>query len=324
MLRMKKLSHHKHTGRLIKHTNTSYLPLFIIIAVAAFPLTAATLQAQSPPPQSESMSLTGIMPGEPPTQAAVIQRPTDSSRFSTSPVEVSGTCPKNVIVQVYKNDIFAGSVVCSTNGTFRVEVDLLIGENILTAKVFDSLSQEGPVSQPVKVFYDALPPQSTALGPLNFGGSQMLLNTETVFRGIFPNKVLTVPVSIIGGRAPYAINVFWGDTSNDVLVRNDSSVFNLEHTYKRPGTYQMNIQATDADGRVAFLSVAVIVNGVPGTGIASGSTGSGFTSSLIFTLWPAYLAIVAIAGGFLLGEIREKRVLKKRGLLLNPPTPRRS
>ncbi len=323
MPRPLKLSHRKHTGRLIKHKHTSYLPLFILVVVTAFPLTATTLNAQSPGPQSESTSLTGTMPGEPPTQAAVIQQPIDLGRFTTSPVAISGTCPPGVIVQIYKNDIFAGSVICSSNGTFSIEVDLLIGENTIIAKVYDALNQEGPSSQTIKVFYDALPPQSTSLAPLDFGGAQMLINTNTVFRGIFPDKVLKVPVSIIGGRAPYAVNVFWGDTTNDVLVRNDNNPFNLEHTYKRAGTYQMNIQATDSDGRVAFLSVAVIVNGAPGTGITSTSTGGGFQNSIVFTLWPAYVAIMAIVGGFWLGEVREKRVLQRRGLLLNPPTRRR-
>lgn len=323
MLRSMKLSHRSRTGRLLKHTHTSYLPLFLLVAATALPLTTATLYAQSPPPQSESASLTGTMPGEPPTQAAVIESPVDLGRFSTSPVTISGTCPANMVVQIYKNDIFAGSVVCSANGRFSIEVDLLIGENNVIARVYDALNQEGPPSQTIKVFYDALPPQSTSLSPLDFGGAQMILNTDTVFRGIFANKAFKVPVSIIGGRAPYALNVFWGDTSNDVLVRNDGSPFNLEHTYQRAGTYQMNIQATDTDGRVAFLSVAVIVNGAPGTGAISTSTGGGFQSTLIFTLWPAYVAIMSIVGGFWLGEVREKRVLQRRGLLLNPPTPPR-
>ena len=260
-----------------------------------------------------------------PTQAATIKQPIDLGRFTSSPVPISGSCPAGTIVQIYKNDIFAGSTICSANGTFTVEIDLLIGENTIVAKVFDSLSQEGPSSQTILIYYDALPPQSTSLAPLNFGGAQMLLNTDTVFRGIFPNKELSVPVSIIGGRAPYAVNVFWGDTSNDVLVRNDSSAFTLKHTYKRAGTYQLNIQATDADGRVAFLSVAVIVNGADTAAV--GATGESSTSNpfnLVYSLWPVYVAIVAVVGGFWLGEVREKRVLKKQGLLLNPASPRRT
>lgn len=328
MLRSMKLSHQKNTGKLKEHRSTSFLPLLILVIAAAFPLSIATVSAQSwtrPGPAAESNSLTGVMPGEPPTEAAVIRQPVDLGRFSTSPVTISGSCPAGTIVQIYKNDIFAGSTVCTSNGSFTVEIDLLIGENTIVAKVYDALSQEGPSSQTILVYYDALPPQSTSLAPLNFGGAQMLLNTDTVFRGIFPNKDLSVPVSIVGGRAPYAVNVFWGDTTNDVLVRNDASVFTLKHAYKRAGTYQLNVQATDADGRVAFLSVAVIVNGADTAAV--GATGSSSTSNpfnIVYALWPVYVAISAIVGGFWLGEVREKRVLRKQGLLLNPPTPPRA
>lgn len=327
MLRSMKLSNHSATGKLKQHQHTSFLPLFILVVATAFPLSVATVSAQSwtrPGPESESISLTGTVAGEPPAEPATIQQPVDLGRFSSSPVTITGSCPSNTVVQIYKNDIFAGSVVCSSQGTFSVEVDLLVGENVITAKVYDALNQEGPTSQSIKVYYDALPPQTTTLAPLDFGGSQMLLNTNTIFRGIFPNKELSVPVSIVGGIAPYAVNVFWGDSTNTVIARNDASAFELKHTYTRPGTYQLNIQATDADGRVAFLSVAVIVNGADGASVTStGSSSSQNPFNIVYALWPVYVAITAIVGGFWLGEVREKSLLKKQGLLLNPASPPR-
>lgn len=327
MFRSLKISHPSETGKLKQHQHTSFLPLFIIVLAAAIPLSVATASAQSwtrPGPEAESTSLTGTMPGDPPDTAAEIKQPVDLGRFTTSPITVNGTCPSGTVVQIYKNDIFAGSVMCSVQGTFSVEVDLLIGENTITAKVYDALNQEGPISQSVRAYYDALPVQSTSLAPLDFGSAQMLLNTNTVFRGIFPGKELSVPISIVGGAPPYAINIFWGDGTNDVLVRNDSSTFTLTHVYARPGTYQLNVQATDSDGRVAFLSVAVVVNGTDATGVAT--TGSSNTSnplSIVYALWPVYVAITAIVGGFWLGEVREKSVLRKQGLLLIPPSPPR-
>lgn len=325
MLRVLKLSHPAETGKFKQHRHTSFLPLFILVLATALPLSAATVAAQSwtrPGPASESVSLTGTMSGDPPAQAANIQQPVDLGRFSSSPVTISGSCPANTVVQIYKNDIFAGSVACSTNGSFSTQVDLLIGENSITARVYDALNQEGPVSQAIKVFYDALPAQSTALAPLDFGGSQMVLNTSTVFRGIFPNKELSVPISIAGGKAPYAVNVFWGDSTNDIVARNDSTAFNLKHTYSRPGTYQLNIQATDTDGRVAFLSVAVIVNGAETAAVTSnGESSTANPFNIVYALWPVYVAVTAIVGGFWLGEVREKNMLQKQGLLLLPPSP---
>lgn len=321
MMRSLKLSPHKNTGKLKQHSQTSFLPLLILIVFTALPLSFTTASAQSwtrPGPEAESNSLTGVVAGNAPTQAASIQKPTDSSRTSVSPITVSGSCPATTVVQIYKNDIFAGSTVCTKSSTFSVDIDLLIGDNTLTAKVYDALNQEGPLSNIVKIYYDALPGQSTSLAPLNFGGAQMVLNTSTSFQGVFPNRELSIPISIVGGKAPYAVNIFWGDTSNDMMVRNDSSTFDVKHTYLRPGTYQLNIQATDSDGRVAFLSVAVIVNGADSATVAS--TGNSTTSSpyqIVYALWPIYVTIVAIVGGFWLGEVREKSLLRKQGLLVN-------
>ncbi|OYW42039.1 hypothetical protein B7Z28_01870, partial [Candidatus Saccharibacteria bacterium 32-45-3] len=133
-----KLSHHKHTGKLKEHKSTSFLPLFILVIAVSSPLSIATASAQSwtrPDPDAESISLTGVVEGKPPTEAARITSPTDLTRTSQSPIEISGTCPVDTIVQIYKNDMFAGSTVCRENGTFKLEIDLLIGENILIARV---------------------------------------------------------------------------------------------------------------------------------------------------------------------------------------------
>ena len=267
-------------------------------------------------PESGSIGISGTMPGKPPTTAATIQRPSNGQRFSTSPVTFSGTCPKNTLVEIFKNDIFAGSTVCTDSGTFVVEVDLLIGQNVIIARVYDALNQPGPDSASLTLFYDALPPQAGALTPLDFGGNQLLLNTDSAFRGIFPEQVLSVPINVLGGTQPYAINVQWGDNRNDVISRNDNEVFNASHTYKKPGTYQVILQATDAGGRVAFLSVASIVNGQPSS-VATASS-SVATPNQLLLLWPLYTASLSIVVSFWLGEQREKRLLKKHGQLITP------
>lgn len=313
-LKLAKLEH-KHTGKLRPHTHTSYLPLLILLFIVGLILGAHTALAQSPGPEAGSIGLTGTVPGEPPTTAAVIQVPNNGQRFSTSPVTVSGTCPPNTLIEVYKSDIFAGSTTCSSNGTFSFDIDLLIGENTLIARVYDDLNQPGPDSNEVTTFYDALPPQpQPGFNSLDFGGAQLLLNTDSVFRGTFPNQVLSMPVSIIGGTPPFALNVQWGDSKNKVVSRNDNLNFNVDHTYTRAGTYQVRLQATDAAGRVAFLTVASIVNGAPDStaGLGSGATAS---QNWLIALWPLYVSLVAVVVAFWLGEIREKRLIQNRGVV---------
>jgi hypothetical protein len=314
MLTWLKLSHHHHSGVLRPHEHTSYLPLGLILLAVGFVLLAYTASAASPSPEAGSIGISGVMPGKPPTAAATIRQPANGQRFTTTPITVAGTCPADTLVEVFKNDIFAGSTPCSSAGVYTIEIDLLIGQNVLVARVYDALNQAGPDSNAVTVFYDALPSQAGALTPLDFGGDQLLLNTDAVFRGVFPEKEMNVPIDILGGTPPYAINVQWGDSTNKVIPRNDNLTFNATHIYKKPGTYQVSIQATDASGRVAFLTVASIVNGQPA--IANSTTTAAATTNKLLVLWPLYVGAFAVVISFWLGERREKQILMKRGMII--------
>lgn len=314
---MLNLLHHSHSGRVRPHEFTSYIPLALLLLTVGLALVIGTVYAQSPGPEAGSVGLTGAVPGKAPTTAATIDTPTNQQRFSSTPIAVSGTCPANTLVEIFKNDIFAGSATCTEDGTYSLEIDLLIGRNELIARVYDALNQEGPESNTVVVFYDALPLQGAPLSPLDFGAEQMVLNTDTVFRGSFPGEELNVPISIIGGTSPYAINVQWGDSNNKVISRDDNLSFNATHTYKQAGTYPISLQATDTLGRVAFLTVAAIVNGQPSEIASDLQDGSNLNKLLV--LWPLYTASAAILISFWLGERREKRVLVSHGV--SPPPP---
>ena len=305
-----KLSRHQHTGRLRPHEYTSYLPLAVLVLLVGLVLAgfSASTFAADPPPQSSSIGLDGTMPKAPPTIAATITEPTSQRHFTTSPITISGTCPTGTLVEIFKNDIFAGSSPCEDGGSFSFKVDLLIGKNVLVARVYDVLNQAGPDSEPVTVFYDILPTQTAPLSFLNLSDTQLLLNTDAVYRGAFPDQLLNVPISIIGGSPPFAVNVQWGDLTNKVVPRSDNVTFNAGHSYTKPGTYQVAIQATDSQQRVAFLQVAAIVNG-QSTVIGSTDNNSRATINKLLLLWPLYASAATIVVSFWLGEQREKRVL---------------
>jgi hypothetical protein len=305
---------HHHTGRIRPHEHTSYLPLIGLLLVVALSLSFYTLAAaQSPGPAAGSIGLTGAMPGKPPTTAAVITKPGNGQHFSATPINVAGTCPENTLVEIFKNDIFAGSSICSADGKFSVDIDLMVGQNRLIARVYDNLNQQGPDSNVVIVFYDALPPNAAAITPLDFGGAQFLINTDAIYRGMFPNKEFQMPIELIGGTPPFAINIQYGDAGNNLISRPNNVTFKAGHTYKKPGTYQIDIQGTDSTGRVAFISVASIVNGQPPVGESTKSEPVPFP---LWLLWVALAAAALIVGAFFLGERREKKVLQKKGLLV--------
>ena len=312
---LKLIRHREHSGRLRPHEHTSYLALFLLLLIVGAPLTSFTAFALSPGPESSSIGLTGKMPGKAPTVAATIKTPTNGQRFSTSPVTVAGSCPAKNLVEIFKNDIFAGSTICNDAGTYSLDVDLMIGQNTLVARVYDDLNQPGPDSNPVTAFYDALPPQAGSMTALDFGGAQLVLNTDSIFRGVFPEQPLSVPIDIVGGTAPYAVNIQWGDSTNKVVSRNDNVSFTTVHSFNKPGTYQIGLQATDTLGRVGFLTVAAIVNGQPTLSPEIGTTSKATTNKLL-ALWPLYTSSVAVVGSFWMGERREKNIFKHRGLML--------
>lgn len=315
MLKRLKIIEHRHTGRLKQHEHTSYIALGLILLIAIMPLIVYTANAESPGPQAGSVGISGVMPGKAPTTAATIKLPTEQQRFTVTPITVTGTCPENTLVELFKNDIFAGSTPCSSTGTYSLDIDLLIGANKLVAKVYDALNQPGPDSNIVNIYYDAMPTQASSVTSLNFDGAQLLLNTSAVFRGVFPNQELNVPITILGGTPPYAVNIQWGDSTNKVISRNDNIEFNAAHTYAKAGTYQVTLQASDATGRVAFLTIAVIVNGEAST--ANAGTISTATTNQLLVMWPLYAAAVAVVISFWLGEQREKRVLRTRNIILH-------
>lgn len=90
--------------------------------------------------------------------------------------------------------------------------------------------------------------------------------------------------------------MLWGDTKNNLYSRADNQAFGGSHTYTKAGIYQVALQATDSQGRVAFLTVATIVNGQPDTVTTTTETAS--TTPLYLALWPLYTAAVAMVISF--------------------------
>jgi len=313
-----KISPYHHSGHLKPHQHTSYGLLAFLVVIVGLILATFTVNsfaAASPGPQAYSVSLTGVMPEKPPVTAATITTPSNSQQFATTPVTVSGTCPAQTLVEIFENNIFAGSTPCNANSTYTVQVDLLYGQNSLTAIDYDVLNQAGPVSNTVSVNYNQQAPSTSSEFNFNLSGSQLLLNTNAVYRGVFPGQQLNVPISILGGVGPFAINVEWGDNTNQVLPSSNNTTVNATHVYSRPGTYKITIQGSDSQGRIAFLTVAAVVNGQPAA--VSTSSGSKSQTSKLLVLWPLYAISATLVVSFWLGESREKHVLANR---LTPTT----
>ena len=126
---------HHHTGRLRHHGHTSYAGLaFMLLLVGVLLVSSSVATEAAVPavnPQSGSIGLTGAVRGPAPTTGATIGSPRDGSRTPTIPVSVTGTCPPGTFVLITKNGAFAGATDCLVSGTYKLDIDLFDGRNVL-------------------------------------------------------------------------------------------------------------------------------------------------------------------------------------------------
>jgi hypothetical protein len=273
----------------------------LFIFVVSLPAAAA---AAPPPenPQQGSVGLQGEIKGNPPTQGATITVPGNGQVFTNTPITVAGICKTDLLVEIYKNNVFGGSVIC-VNGSFSLQVDLFDGKNDLVAKVFDSLNQAGPDSNAVSVTFNTNKP---TVGP------RITLTTAYSKRGAIPGTTLTYPVTVSGGIGPYAINVDWGDKTNaDLMSKAFGGDLDLEHIYKQAGVYNVVIKATDANGNTAFLQVVGIGNG-PITQTDKNVSGTTTLTQTKVIWWPLIVALVLIIVAFWLGKRQQIEQIRAR------------
>jgi hypothetical protein len=270
--------------------------LVSLLVAAALPVRAAN---QFPDQTSNgSVGLQGTITTAPPTRGATITTPGNGAVFTTVPITVSGLCPSGVLVKLFSNNVFVGSVFCNS-GSYSLQVNLFSGRNDLVARVYDALDQAGPDSNLVSVtFNDA---QFAAFG------THVALSSNYAQRGAPPGEQLTWPILLSGGNGPYAISVDWGDGSpNDLQSVANAGSITIKHIYKTAG--KVIVKATDKNGGTAFLQ---LVGQATGAIQASGKGGTAVIKVQVLW-WPALAMLPLIFGAFWIGRRHELYTLRKR------------
>lgn len=271
--------------------------LFLTVPAVAF--------AQVENPQSGAVGMQGTISQPPPTRGATISVPSTGQSFSQIPITVSGLCPGDLLVKVFKNNVFAGSAQCR-NGSYSVLLDLFTGGNELVARVYDALDQPGPDSNMVSVtFVDARANVTT----------RPTLTSNFAKRGANPKQELVWPILLSGGSGPYAISVDWGDGKPpDLMSLGFPGPFNIKHAYDSAGVYNVVVKAVDRDGGTAFLQLVAVANGPLSQdqqGQDKEDDKAGATKTII--LWqPAAILIPMMLSTFWLGRKYELKYLKKK------------
>jgi hypothetical protein len=273
----------------------------VLCTLAGF--TSVALAQSQENPQSGSVGLEGRISSPPPKTGATISVPTNGQVFTTLPITVSGLCPGDLLVKVFKNNVFAGSAQCK-NGSYSMIIDLFSGQNELVARVYDNLDQAGPDSNKVTVTFRDTQPGTV---------SRPTLTSPYAKMGVNPGQQLVWPIILSDGAGPYAISIDWGDgTEPQLMSLGFPGPFDIKHIYRTPGVYNIIIKATDRNDASAYLQLVAIVNG-PLSQEQQGGEGEEDDGERRVILWqPAAIMLPMLIAAFWLGRKYELSYLKKK------------
>lgn len=258
-------------------------------------------------PKSDGVGMQGTISAPAPSQAPTISSPANGAVFTTLPITVSGLCPNDLLVKVFKNNVFSGSVMCK-NGNYSIQIDLFSSRNDLVARAYDDLDQSSPDSNTVSVIFN----DSTARPDV---AARVSLTTNYARRGANPKEVLSWPIIVSGGTAPYAISVDWGDgTTSDLYTQTNPGELIIKHTYEQSGVYRALVKASDKNGIIAYLQLTAIGNGDTNRQTVAGASADKSTAAgKTIVLWqPAVIAFPLIVFAFWLGKKYELKTIKGR------------
>ncbi len=302
-------SHHAHTLRLRPHSETSYALLVFVSLIAVIVLGAFTTTILAAPgdPVTDTITVHAAILTAPPTFGATITTPVNGQQFSTSQVDVNGACSPTKLVKVMKNGILAGTVVCNVGGRYAITITLFGGSNTLTANSYDAADQPGPVNPGVTVVYNPPPPGQ----PGSIVGEPLIVTTSGTPQAVYTGQPVTIPITIKGGHAPYAVYITWGDGTDNVYSRAEDGTVTFSHNYDKPGpnqdAYTVVIKVTDSLGNTATLSLAVIVRSRL-TALATEPVSGG----RLMIAWPILALILLMILSFWVGELITSGVLKSK------------
>lgn len=269
-------------ARKIEFRHIVSIIIFIFIAAVSLSQIAPKVYAVENP-QSGGLGLEGRVSAAPPSTAPSISVPVDGQTINQLPLTVSGICQGNLLIKLFKNNVFSGSAQCANN-SYSIISDLFNGSNELIVRAYDDLDQASPDSNLVTVTYapSGVLPQF----------SRVSLSSNFAKRGANPSDTLSWPLLISGGRGPYAISVDWGDTSiSDVYSVPVPGNFTISHQYQQSGSYVVLVKAVDQDGNVAFLQLTAIANGPLKDGEVAGAQLAAEKTKIIIPWQPIALMV---------------------------------
>lgn len=307
---MKALLPKHHTARLAPHHHTSYAGIFFLLIIIAALLASVSIRTQADvtDPQQGDVAASAAVAEKVPTTPSITQ-PSSGQTVTSLPQTVSGSCQTGSVVKIFSNDILIGAATCA-GGSYSVPVSLFVGLNSLRAQGFNHSDQGGNSSIAVGATYappgGPNPGQFQSFQSSSAAVNQLFIKADVFYLGGKVGQDITWPASLVGGQAPYAVAVSWGDGKSDVYSRKAAGKFDLHHSYaKAPdsGAYNVVMKASDASGNTAYLQL-IATTSTPQAAIPVASTG-------LQIAWPLLIGAVLLVISFILGERFELGKLRR-------------
>lgn len=296
------LQHHRHTGKLLHHTHTSFRSLAIVLVLAGACMIGLNILNRA---TAAELSVYASNPAPIPTDPAVITSPEDGTVLTKSATVVSGTCPvitPRVIVAILNNGQQTASVACDSDNKFSVTIVVEPGQHTLVARTYTITGDTGPDSAPVTFIYTTPPAikssDAAAVEAEEKGGEPLAITIDTPFITFGPAKDAIWSGTITGGTLPYKVHIDWDDGSSSNYAISKSGPQQFVHHYTSMQPHLITLRVTDADGRGLVRSYAAVTPYVaPAIGdIVPTSPKLPFRGSLPLAIYGLYLLILALFG----------------------------
>lgn len=226
----------------------NYLLGILIVGLATASILILSAQKIYAVDYGVSASVLAPLPAEP----AIITSPLDLTTADTMTPTISGTCPvvvPAVFVLIIRNGGTIGSSQCTPSGKFTVVINLLNGQNDIYPQTVTVTNQAGPAGSLVRI----ISPEATST---KAGIQPLLLHPQIEFLTFTVGEPAVIRLTLIGGEAPYDLNINWGDGITQKYTYADEGDITLSHTYEEAKLYKILIVVTDNAGSSYQIVIA--------------------------------------------------------------------